>query len=67
VFVIRKGSRWRDAPRDYGRHKTIFETASESSPSRLLASTLNRTLRGFAIAIVGAEYVLRWLEPRTHH
>jgi 2-polyprenyl-6-hydroxyphenyl methylase / 3-demethylubiquinone-9 3-methyltransferase len=33
----------------------------------LLASTLNRTLRSFALAIVGAEYVLRWLEPGTHH
>jgi 2-polyprenyl-6-hydroxyphenyl methylase / 3-demethylubiquinone-9 3-methyltransferase len=32
----------------------------------LLASTLNRTLRSFALAIVGAEYVLRWLEPGTH-
>jgi 2-polyprenyl-6-hydroxyphenyl methylase/3-demethylubiquinone-9 3-methyltransferase len=32
----------------------------------LLASTLNRTLRSFAFAIVGAEYVLRWLEPGTH-
>jgi 2-polyprenyl-6-hydroxyphenyl methylase / 3-demethylubiquinone-9 3-methyltransferase len=32
-----------------------------------LASTLNRTLRSFALAIVGAEYVLRWLEPGTHH
>ena len=24
VFVIRKGLRWRDAPRDYGPHKTIY-------------------------------------------
>jgi 2-polyprenyl-6-hydroxyphenyl methylase/3-demethylubiquinone-9 3-methyltransferase len=32
----------------------------------LLASTLNRTLRSFALAILGAEYVLRWLEPGTH-
>jgi 2-polyprenyl-6-hydroxyphenyl methylase/3-demethylubiquinone-9 3-methyltransferase len=31
-----------------------------------IASTLNRTLRSFALAIVGAEYVLRWLEPGTH-
>jgi 2-polyprenyl-6-hydroxyphenyl methylase / 3-demethylubiquinone-9 3-methyltransferase len=29
----------------------------------LLVSTLDRTLRSFALAIVGAEYVLRWLEP----
>jgi 2-polyprenyl-6-hydroxyphenyl methylase/3-demethylubiquinone-9 3-methyltransferase len=32
-----------------------------------LASTLNRTLKSFALAIIGAEYVLRWLEPGTHH
>ena len=31
-----------------------------------LSSTLNRTLKSFALAIVGAEYVLRWLEPGTH-
>ena len=31
-----------------------------------LASTLNRTLRSFALAIVGAEYVLRWLPRGTH-
>jgi 2-polyprenyl-6-hydroxyphenyl methylase/3-demethylubiquinone-9 3-methyltransferase len=24
-------------------------------------------LKSFAFAIVGAEYVLRWLEPGTHH
>ena len=31
-----------------------------------LASTINRTLKSFAFAIVGAEYVLRWLPPGTH-
>ena len=31
-----------------------------------IGSTLNRTLKSFALAIVGAEYVLRWLEPGTH-
>jgi transposase len=24
VFVIRNGLRWRDAPRDHGPHKTIY-------------------------------------------
>ena len=24
IFVIRNGLRWRDAPRDYGPHKTIY-------------------------------------------
>lgn len=32
----------------------------------LLVSTINRTLRAFALAIVGAEYVLRWLPRGTH-
>ena len=29
-------------------------------------STLNRTAKSFALAIVGAEYVLRWLPRGTH-
>ena len=32
----------------------------------LFAATLNRTLKSFALAIVGAEYVLRWLPRGTH-
>ncbi len=32
----------------------------------LIAATLNRTLKSFALAIVGAEYVLRWLPRGTH-
>lgn len=32
----------------------------------LVLSTLNRTAKSFALAIVGAEYVLRWLSPGTH-
>lgn len=32
----------------------------------LLLATINRTLRAFALAIVGAEYVLRWLPRGTH-
>ena len=31
-----------------------------------IGATLNRTARSFALAIVGAEYVLRWLPPGTH-
>jgi 2-polyprenyl-6-hydroxyphenyl methylase / 3-demethylubiquinone-9 3-methyltransferase len=31
-----------------------------------LAATLNRTLRSYAMAIVGAEYVLRWVPRGTH-
>ena len=32
----------------------------------LVAATLNRTKRSFALAIVGAEYVLGWLPKGTH-
>jgi 2-polyprenyl-6-hydroxyphenyl methylase/3-demethylubiquinone-9 3-methyltransferase len=32
----------------------------------MIAATLNRTLKSFALAIVGAEYVLRWLPVGTH-
>lgn len=32
----------------------------------LVLSTLNRTLKSYALAIVGAEYVLRWLPVGTH-
>ncbi len=31
-----------------------------------IAATINRTKRSFALAIVGAEYVLRWLPVGTH-
>lgn len=30
------------------------------------AATLNRTAKSFALAIVGAEFVLRWVAPGTH-
>lgn len=33
----------------------------------LFMSTINRTLKSFALAIVGAEYVLRWLPIGTHN
>jgi 2-polyprenyl-6-hydroxyphenyl methylase/3-demethylubiquinone-9 3-methyltransferase len=32
----------------------------------MIAATLNRTLKSFVLAIVGAEYVLRWLPRGTH-
>jgi 2-polyprenyl-6-hydroxyphenyl methylase / 3-demethylubiquinone-9 3-methyltransferase len=32
----------------------------------LAMATLNRTLRSFALAIVGAEYILGWLPKGTH-
>jgi 2-polyprenyl-6-hydroxyphenyl methylase/3-demethylubiquinone-9 3-methyltransferase len=32
----------------------------------MILATLNRTVKAFALAIVGAEYVLRWLPVGTH-
>ncbi|MEL6421793.1 MAG: bifunctional 2-polyprenyl-6-hydroxyphenol methylase/3-demethylubiquinol 3-O-methyltransferase UbiG [Pseudomonadota bacterium] len=32
----------------------------------LIMSTINRTIKAYALAIVGAEYVLRWLPKGTH-
>jgi 2-polyprenyl-6-hydroxyphenyl methylase/3-demethylubiquinone-9 3-methyltransferase len=41
--------------------------ASMVKPGGLLfVATLNRTVKSFALAIVGAEYVLRWLPRGTH-
>jgi 2-polyprenyl-6-hydroxyphenyl methylase / 3-demethylubiquinone-9 3-methyltransferase len=31
-----------------------------------VGATINRTARSFLLAIIGAEYVLRWLPPGTH-
>jgi 2-polyprenyl-6-hydroxyphenyl methylase/3-demethylubiquinone-9 3-methyltransferase len=45
----------------------VTTCASMVKPGGLLfAATLNRTLKSFALAIVGAEYVLRWLPRGTH-
>jgi 2-polyprenyl-6-hydroxyphenyl methylase/3-demethylubiquinone-9 3-methyltransferase len=32
----------------------------------MIVATMNRTLKAFALAKVGAEYVLRWLPAGTH-
>lgn len=45
----------------------VSEAAKRLRPGGILiASTLNRTLKAYALAIVGAEYVLRWLPKGTH-
>jgi 2-polyprenyl-6-hydroxyphenyl methylase/3-demethylubiquinone-9 3-methyltransferase len=45
----------------------LLRCAAAMKPSGLMAvSTLNRTWKSFALAIVGAEYVLRWLPRGTH-
>ncbi|MFT5539731.1 MAG: 2-polyprenyl-6-hydroxyphenyl methylase/3-demethylubiquinone-9 3-methyltransferase [Alphaproteobacteria bacterium] len=42
-------------------------TALVKPGGMLIAATLNRTLKSYALAIVGAEYVMRWLPVGTHH
>ncbi|TNE39160.1 MAG: bifunctional 2-polyprenyl-6-hydroxyphenol methylase/3-demethylubiquinol 3-O-methyltransferase UbiG [Alphaproteobacteria bacterium] len=32
----------------------------------MFVATLNRTLKAYALAVVGAEYIMRWLPPGTH-
>ncbi len=45
----------------------VAACAAAVKPGGLLVmATLNRTLKSFALAIVGAEYVLRWLPRGTH-
>jgi 2-polyprenyl-6-hydroxyphenyl methylase/3-demethylubiquinone-9 3-methyltransferase len=45
----------------------LARCAAAMKPSGLMVvSTLNRTWKSFALAIVGAEYVLRWLPRGTH-
>ena len=45
----------------------IAETARMVRPGGLMAlSTINRTPKAFLLAILGAEYVLRWLPRGTH-
>jgi 2-polyprenyl-6-hydroxyphenyl methylase/3-demethylubiquinone-9 3-methyltransferase len=42
--------------------------ASMVSPGGLMiAATINRTTKAYLLAIVGAEYVLRWVPRGTHH
>ena len=33
----------------------------------MVLSTLNRTLKAYALAIIGAEFILRWLPLGTHN
>jgi putative transposase len=39
VFVIRNGLRWRDAPRGYGPHKTIYNRIRALEPIGRTCST----------------------------
>jgi 2-polyprenyl-6-hydroxyphenyl methylase / 3-demethylubiquinone-9 3-methyltransferase len=48
-------------------HLFIELAAAMVKPGGLLfVATLNRTMKSFALAIVGAEYILRWLPHGTH-
>lgn len=45
----------------------IASIAKLAKPNGLIfVATLNRTLKSFALAIVGAEYIMRWLPIGTH-
>jgi 2-polyprenyl-6-hydroxyphenyl methylase/3-demethylubiquinone-9 3-methyltransferase len=45
----------------------VARCAEMTRPGGLMVvATINRTLKSFALAIVGAEYVLRWLPRGTH-
>lgn len=44
----------------------VKQAANDGPGGIMLCSTINRTLKAFAFAIVGAEYVLRWLPRGTH-
>ncbi|ADZ68907.1 bifunctional 2-polyprenyl-6-hydroxyphenol methylase/3-demethylubiquinol 3-O-methyltransferase UbiG [Polymorphum gilvum] len=45
----------------------LSEVARMVRPGGLMVvATINRTLKAYALAIVGAEYVLRWLPKGTH-
>jgi 2-polyprenyl-6-hydroxyphenyl methylase/3-demethylubiquinone-9 3-methyltransferase len=45
----------------------VESCASMVKPGGLMiAATLNRTIKSFALAIVGAEYILRWLPVGSH-
>jgi 2-polyprenyl-6-hydroxyphenyl methylase/3-demethylubiquinone-9 3-methyltransferase len=45
----------------------VGRCAAMLKPSGLMVvSTLNRNWKSFALAIVGAEYILRWLPRGTH-
>ena len=48
-------------------HDFIGDCAAMMRPGGMMfCSTINRTMKAFAFAIVGAEYVLRWLPRGTH-
>src|ERR1700742_4072050 len=52
---------------DRGHLSIDYRCTAMLKPGGLMVvSTLSRTLKSFALAIVGAEYILRWLPRGTH-
>ncbi|MCA8899904.1 MAG: bifunctional 2-polyprenyl-6-hydroxyphenol methylase/3-demethylubiquinol 3-O-methyltransferase UbiG [Hyphomonas sp.] len=48
-------------------HQFLMDSSRLVRPGGLMiVATLNRTAKALATAVVGAEYVLRWLPPGTH-
>ena len=43
IFVIRNGLRWRDAPSDYGPHKTLYNRFHPLEPPERFQSHLRRS------------------------
>ncbi|HEY3948756.1 bifunctional 2-polyprenyl-6-hydroxyphenol methylase/3-demethylubiquinol 3-O-methyltransferase UbiG [Phenylobacterium sp.] len=44
----------------------MLKPPSDTPGGLMILATLNRTLKAFALAKVGAEYILRWLPAGTH-
>ena len=67
-----EGERLRRGDRAGGRRARHRRRRSSSPPAArmvkpgglMIAATINRTMKAYALAIVGAEYILRWLAAR---
>lgn len=46
--------------------RMVKPASGQSAGGIMMCSTINRTLKAFTLAIVGAEYILRWLPRGTH-
>ena len=70
IHVLRNGLRWRDAPADYGPHKTIYNRFVRWSRLgvfkdwRRIHTRYDRCAHTFMAAIVIAATVIFWLGPQ---